>query len=89
MKPLIIEAYPELSELGAFRVLKGTLDETSYRRGAEVLETPDGISYDLTLTNTGEGILLSGTASCTAHASCARCLAPATLEISGDVEGYY
>ena len=33
--------------------------------------------------------MLSGTASCTAHASCARCLAPATLEISGDVEGYY
>ena len=89
MKPLIIEAYPELSELGAFRVLKGTLDETSYKRGAEVLETPEGIFYDLTLTNTGEGILLSGTASCTAQASCARCLAPATLEISGDVEGYY
>lgn len=89
MIELIVSAYPELAEAASTHALEGTLDVPSYAVGGMELQTPQGIHYDLQFTNTGEGILLAGTASCTAATECARCLAPATIEVSGDVEGYY
>lgn len=89
MEPFVIELPDEVGELSGMSTLAGTLKETSYKSGAEVYEIPRGIDYDLTLTNTGEGILLQGTASTEAHGRCARCLKPVTLEVSGSVEGYY
>lgn len=89
MTELIVSAYPELAEPASMRSLEGMLDVTSYDVGGMRLQTPQGICYDLQLTNTGEGILLAGTASCEATTECARCLAPTTVEVSGDVEGYY
>lgn len=89
MDPFIIDMPEELGQLSGMHVLSGTLPETSYAAGAEVFETPQGIDYELTLTNTGEGILLQGTAHAQANGRCARCLAPVELEVSGSVEGYY
>lgn len=89
MQQLVVSIHPDLVEPASTRFLEGTLDEISYRVGGMDLETPDGIQYQLQLTNTGEGIVLSGEASCTAITPCTRCLVPTRIEVSGAVEGYY
>lgn len=89
MEPFVIELPDEVKQLIGMHSFNGTLKEAFYNSGSEKFETPDGIDYNLTLTNTGEGILLQGTASARAVGRCARCLEPVTLDISGDVEGYY
>lgn len=89
MQQLVVSIHPDLVEPASTRFFEGTLDEASYRVGGMDLETPDGIQYQLQLTNTGEGIVLSGEASCAAITPCTRCLAPTRIEVSGAVEGYY
>lgn len=61
----------------------------SYSVGAMELQTPQGVAYELQLTNTGEGVVLSGNLRCSAMTQCARCLKPAHVEINAEAEGYY
>lgn len=89
MQQLLVSVQPDLVEPASVRPLKGVLDIDSFTVGGMDLTIAGGVHYDLLLTNTGEGILLTGTASCDAATSCARCLDPTSLELSGDVEGYY
>lgn len=89
MQQLNVSIYPDLTEAASIRSFKGVLDDASYKVGGVEFLLPDGIQYNLELTNTGEGVFLSGQANCTAITSCARCLAPAQIEVLGDVEGYY
>lgn len=89
MQQLDVSIQPDLVEPASTRSLEGTLEVSSYNVGGIELETPKGISYQLQLTNTGEGIVLSGDASCLATTPCARCLEPARVEVEGPVEGYY
>lgn len=89
MKQLIVSIQPDLVEPASTRSLDDTLEVTSYNVGGMQLETPEGIHYHLQLTNTGEGIVLSGDASCAATTPCARCLEPAQVDVAGQVEGYY
>lgn len=89
MEPFIVSIYPELTEPASMHTLDGTLPLSSYHVGGMRLETPEGVEYHLQLTNTGEGVVLAGKVSCSALGECARCLAPAKLDIEGDVEGYY
>lgn len=89
MEPFLVSVHPELDEFGATLPLVGVLAQTEYKLGEEVLSVPDGISYDLVLSNTGEGVLLSGTVSAEAHGVCGRCLKPVVEQVQGDAEGYY
>jgi uncharacterized protein len=49
----------------------------------------DGISYAITLANTGGDVLLMGSARAAGVTECARCLEDAAFEVSGEVEGYF
>lgn len=89
MHKLPQSVYPELCEFGATRVLQGTLDEASYAVGGLTLATPQGITYDLLLTNTGEAILLQGGVTAHCETECSRCLRPAMLTVEGEAQGYY
>ena len=89
MDEFVIAAYPQLAEPASVKSLDGRLAIDGYAVGDMALETPDGVAYQIQLTNTGEGIVLSGTVSCAAVTPCARCLKPASLAIEGEVEGYY
>ena len=89
MDEFIVAAYPQLSEPASTKVLEGTLAWGYFTVGAMRLDTPNGIAYRVELTNTGEGIVLSGTASCTATTECTRCLKPTNIDIEGQVEGYF
>lgn len=89
MQELVVSLYPELSEPASTRSFDGTLECESYAVGGMTLLTPQGVEYHLQLTNTGEGVVLSGTVSCIASAPCSRCLAPVAFEVEGEAQGYY
>ncbi len=89
MREFIVSTRPGLSAAGASQPLAGTLDEAGYTMGDMELSTPEGIVYDLVLSNTGEAFTLTGTVSARAETQCARCLEAASLEVRGEVSGYY
>lgn len=89
MQDLKVPIGADLQEVGGFTALEGTLDIPSYTVGLDSYELEDGVGYQVTLTNTGEAILATGTARATAHGECSRCLAPVTFDVVGDIEGYY
>lgn len=80
---------PQLAELGSSAHLSGVWPLQSYSLGAMNFMIPSEVTYDLQLSNTGGGVLLSGTVSAQVQTECARCLEPALFDVEGEVEGYY
>ncbi|NTU89672.1 MAG: DUF177 domain-containing protein [Actinobacteria bacterium] len=89
MQPIIISVFPALGEPGDSLSLQGKLDEKNYTVGFDTYEILDGITYDVTLYNSGHAIILSGTVTASVRGECSRCLEPADFEIESQAEGYY
>lgn len=49
----------------------------------------EGINYDITITNTGDAFLLTGSASGKAITSCSRCLEDVEIDINANIDAYY
>ena len=69
--------------------LAGTYPLTSYECSGRLFEVPDQLSYDVIFTNAGQGILATGIVRAHVLASCDRCLGPAELDLSGEVDEYF
>lgn len=89
MKPLPFAIDDRLSGAGDTLPLAGHLDECGYELGDHEFSLPDGIDYDLVLTNAGEGILATGLVRARVVGTCDRCLEPAEFDVAGEVDGYY
>ncbi len=89
MDPITHVIDERLAEAGCTIPLKGHVDLTSYELGGRSFDCPKGLDYDLMLTNAGEGILVTGLATVRATTACDRCLEPATLDISAEVDEYF
>jgi len=89
MRELIVSVHPALDDPGSTIVVADHLPLAEYHVGQDVYALVDGVDYDIVLTNTGEAILVTGMARATAQGECARCLAPVTFDLAGEVEGYY
>lgn len=66
-----------------------TIELASFEMGGRSFELADGLSYDVALTNTGDGILATGIVRGRATTACDRCLEPAELDIAGEVSCYF
>lgn len=89
MEPLIISLDERLGAAGDTLPLAGHLDERGYQLGDHEFSLPEGLDYDLVLTNAGEGILATGLVRAHVAGTCDRCLEPAEFDLSGEVDGYY
>lgn len=69
--------------------VQDTIDVDAFSIGGRDLKVSDGISYDIVLTNTGDGILATGMARFEADTACDRCLGPAHLDINAEISCYY
>lgn len=74
---------------GDSHALAGRVDARSYEVGEKEFSLPQGISYDVVLTNAGDGILLTGIVRAQAAGECDRCLDAAVFDVSGEIEEYY
>ena len=87
--PVIVSVESGLESPGNTITVVDRMAPTSFELAGRTVELPDGLSYDIALTNTGDGILAAGTVRGEATTACDRCLGPATFEIASEVACYY
>lgn len=59
------------------------------RAGPDEYRFEDPLQWNLTISNTGDALLLAGVVTGVAKTSCARCLDDFSFPVTGEVEGYY
>ncbi len=89
MKPVIYALDERLKDPGDTLQVDGHLDEPTYRLGDHEFQLPQGIDYDVALTNAGEGILATGILRAHVVGVCDRCLDPAEFDVAGEVDEYF
>ena len=78
-----------LANAGDTMPLAGHLSEEGYVLGEHEFSLPQGIDYDLMLTNAGEGILATGIVRAHVVGTCDRCLEPAEFDLAAEVDEYF
>lgn len=86
---LIIHVSNELLKPSAFKVYDGLFSVDKINSQFDSFDFKKPIEYNVTLTNTGDGILVSGTATGKAITSCSRCLEDVTVDIKANIDVYY
>ena len=89
MQQVRVDVSSTLEDLGASTTVEGEFALDHLAVGDEVFHLLEPASYSVELTNTGSGIVATGTVSAMTSASCSRCLEPFELEIDAQVEGFY
>ncbi len=85
----LVDVRPIVEDLGETIVLRGDVDLPTLVLGAEEFRPLEPAHLDLTLTNTGAGIVARGTVSALVEATCSRCLKQFPLPVTAQVEGFY
>lgn len=89
MQPIVVTVDERLEGAGACLPLVGHIDEAGYSLGNHEFELPQGIDYDLVLTNAGEGILASGIVRAHVVGTCDRCLERAEFDLASELDEYF
>lgn len=89
MNQLIWALDERLANPGDTIGVEGHLDDDAYSLGDHDFTLPEGIDYDLALTNAGEGILVTGILRTHVVGTCDRCLERAEFDVAGEVDEYY
>ena len=89
LEALIVKVDDRLANPGNTFSLDGHIDKKSFSLGDHDFTLPRGIDYNLVLTNAGEGILVTGIVKAQAEGVCDRCLEPAQLDLSAEVDEYF
>lgn len=84
-----VELSDKLENPGDSLALSGHIDAAGYEVGDKELMLPQGASYDVVLTNAGDGILVTGIVRASVTGACDRCLEPSSFEVAGEIEEYY
>ncbi|MEG0070291.1 MAG: DUF177 domain-containing protein [Raoultibacter sp.] len=67
----------------------GTYEPTVFKAGPDLYTFAQPLSWQVSITNTGGALLVIGTVEGDAVTSCARCMEPVKLSMTGEIEGYY
>lgn len=89
MVPIKLEIPKELFSPAEFHTYSEHADIGSIELGGVDFDFPAGVDWTATITNTGGAFLVTGSVTGTAKTDCVRCLEDATLEVEGEIEGYY
>ncbi len=85
----LVEARDLLEQLGEQISLDGEVPLQPFVMGSETF-TPVGPAHvDVSITNTGAGLVASGTIDVDVTATCSRCLSDFVLPLTGQVEAFY
>jgi uncharacterized protein len=78
-----------LDALGDSSTTEGALTVAEVRLGDDVFTLLSPLDFSVTLTNTGAGIVASGTARARVRSSCVRCLGEYESDVTVVVDGFY
>lgn len=87
-------AYPTevrslLGSLSSSRSVSGGIELPDVELGEQIYHFEGPVVFDVTLTNTGAGIVLEGAARATVRTSCVRCLCDTCIPVEAEIEGFY
>jgi uncharacterized protein len=86
---IVVSLDDRLANAGDTLPVEGHIAIDSFELGERTFQLPEGLDYDVMLTNAGEGILATGILRAHVVAACDRCLDDAHLDVSGEVDEYY
>ena len=89
MQQVIAILDDRLANAGDTLPLVGHLSDKGYSLGEHEFSLPEGLDYDLMLTNAGEGILATGIVSGHVVGTCDRCLEKAEFDLAREVDEDY
>lgn len=89
MEPCPVDVSEILDVLGASVDVSGDLEVGNLTVGAEEFVAKGPAHYDVTVTNSGTGLVAAGRVALPVIAVCSRCLCDFATSIEGDVEGFY
>jgi uncharacterized protein len=84
-----VEVRSLLESLSSSRELSGSFDAPETELGEQIYRFDGPITFELTLTNTGAGVVASGTAAARVLTPCVRCLCDTCIPLEAEVEGFY
>lgn len=89
MQQLLYDIDAIAASAGMADKLAGTMEVGEFSLGYLSYRITDGIAYEMTLSNVGDAIVVTGHASADVHGECVRCLEPAMVHVESDIEGYF
>lgn len=87
--PVLVELADHIENPGDSYPVSGRVEGAGYRVGDKEFSLADGIAYDVVLTHTGDGVLVTGLVRASATGTCDRCLDEAHVDIAGEIQEYY
>lgn len=89
MEQIVVSLDDRLANVGDAFSCAGHLSIDSFDLTDRSVGLPNGMDYDIMLTNAGEGILATGMVRASVSAQCDRCLDDTVFDIAGEVDEYY
>lgn len=89
MDAVKFEVPPELFVATESSSFAGQLNVGTLEAGPDTYRFKKPVEWNVTVTNTGDALLVMGAANGTASVPCARCLDDFDVELAGEVEGYF
>ena len=89
MSDLYLEVPSNLFEPAAFEHFEGAFDVCALASGPDVYSFSEPVAYSIDVTNTGDALLVTGSAEGRAKTACSRCLSDVELPLIGEIEGYF
>lgn len=89
MGRLVIEVPSELFSPAESSSFDGVFEPEGFSCGPDAYIASEPLSYHVSLTNVGGAILVTGTVGGTLRTACGRCLDDVTVEVEGEIEGYF
>lgn len=68
---------------------EGTYDLPVFKSGPDLYSFVEPLSWSVDVSNVGDALLLEGVVEGQAATSCGRCLEPVSVQVIGDVEGFF
>lgn len=89
MESLKVDTAEISHDLGASVHVDEDIDAGTFEFGGETFVPARPAHVSITVSNAGDGVVAIGSVDAAFAAECSRCLAPFTLELTGEVEGFY
>lgn len=89
MRSVIVDIPDKLFNPAENKSFSGLFDAGVITQGPDVYDFKTPLSWNVDITNTGDGLLVTGEVQGKGRVNCSRCLEAYDQEIVGDVEGFF
>lgn len=89
MSEVIIKVPSELFAPAESSFFQGDYELTALVAGPDEYRFEKPLKWQVSVTNTGEALLVTGTVEGLAEVACGRCLTECAFDIAGEIEGYF